>query len=328
MARKYVLKHACRGISLCASALRRDGYVDAASSEPSGSGNAGAEENAASGEGVLAGLTEANLEEALMPPQLYKHNLWEKLRTEFADWEAQGHAAIQVMCALLSKTKAWTLHDRVTPSLDCDEIALVAPALLHIGADADFVKTTWQEAVLDKYIKLSEEETAKIRQPLEHMIGESMKGSFQMSETSVEKALNSAPGKKKLKGHLHKYFACVRPVKDVLSKGSLSKPGDINEAVTDITACKEELLDFGKELSDVGAITDTVCTSRIGEHLDAMMLKLTKLKEGNSTINHNSLKKAHEDVQKLLSSVDTQTEKQFKCDMKNMGLTWQKRMGN
>ena len=114
MARKYVVKHACRGISLCASALEHDGYVHAASSEATGSDNAAVEANAASGEPDTSAVTKEYLEEALMPAQLYEHGLWESLRMDFTEWEAQVQTAVKVMCALLSKTKAWTLIEPVS----------------------------------------------------------------------------------------------------------------------------------------------------------------------------------------------------------------------
>ena len=182
-ARAYVLGSSCRGLSLCASALERDGYLNAASgeitgsaeaaadsntasTETTGSAQAAAESNIASGEttgsaqavaesstasGETTGsaqaaaesfsgaLTKEHLEDALMPAQLYSHKLWANLRTHFADWGEQARCAIQIMCALLSITKAWTVLDQVAPNLELDAVALVGPALLNLGADSDFI---------------------------------------------------------------------------------------------------------------------------------------------------------------------------------------------
>ena len=351
-ARAWLLRSSCRGLSQCASALEHDGYFNTASGETAGSGKAAAESNsapgemadsaqaavesnaasrettgsaqaaaesnAASGETIDTALTKEHLEEALMPTQLYGHKLWATLGKEFADWDARARCAIQVMCAVLGNTKAWTVFDQVSPNLEIDEVALVVAAFVNLGADPDFIEETWQKKVVDKYVKMSEEATAKIRQPLQHMIEESMKGTFAMSEEQVNKALSSAPGKKELKRHLHKYFGCVRKARGILSSGSL-KPTGIDEALDGLNACKKEATAFGQELADVGAITDTVSAPRIVEHVDAMILKLSTLKQGNNTANQNALKKINEEAMKLVANVDVRTEKQFKEDMRKMG---------
>ena len=134
-----------------------------------------------------------------MPVQVYRQKLWANSRAYFSEWIAQAPCAIEIMCASLSKTKAWTVFDQILPNLELDSVALVGPALLTLGVDPSFIKDVWQEKLLDKYIRMSEEETGKIRQPLQHMIGEAMKGSFAMSEEQVNKALSSTPGKKELK---------------------------------------------------------------------------------------------------------------------------------
>ena len=332
----WLLRSSCRGLSLFASALEHDGYFKTASGETAGSGKAAAESNsvpgemagsaqaavesnAASGETTDTALTKEHLEEALMPTRLYEHKLWATLRKEFAEWDAQAPSAIQIMCAVLGDTKAWTVFDQVPPNLEIDEVALVGPAFVNLGVDPDFIAEAWQKKVVDKYIKMSEEATAKIRQPLQHMIEESMKGAFAMSEETVNKALSSAPGKKELKRHLHKYFGCVRNVRGIQSSGSLSKPTDIDEALDGLNACKKEATAFGQELADVGAITDIVSVPRIVEHVDAMILKLSTLKQGNDAANQNALKKINEEAMKLVAKVDVRTEKQFKEDMKKLG---------
>ena len=119
------------------------------------------------------------------------------------------------------------------------------------------------------------------------MIEESMKGSFVMSEEAVDKALSSAPGKKELKRDLHKYFGNVRKFREVFTPGSLTKPIEIDQTMDDLDACKKESTAFGQELADIGAITDKVSLPLIVAHLDAMMLKLTTLKQGSNTANQN-----------------------------------------
>ena len=223
-ARVYIGESICLGLTLCVSALEHDGYTvsneitgsckAAAESntddvEPTGSGKAAAESNTAVGETTAAesfseALTRERLEEALKPVQVYGHKLWKILGPQFSEWTAQAPCAIDIMCALLSKTEAWTVFDRVAPNREQEVFALVDPALLTLGVDLSFIKTNWQEKLLDKYIRLSEEETGKISEPLQHMIGEAMKGSFAMTEEQVNKILSYAPGKKELKRHLHK----------------------------------------------------------------------------------------------------------------------------
>ena len=98
-ARTYVLRSTCRGLSLCASALEHDGYLNTASGETTGSGKAAAESNTASGETGSAqaaaescsgALAKEHLEEALMPAHLYGHKLWVNHRTHFVDWGCTG----------------------------------------------------------------------------------------------------------------------------------------------------------------------------------------------------------------------------------------------
>ena len=135
-ARTYVLRSTCQGFSLCASALKHDGYLNTASGETTdktttGSGKAAAESDTASGETTVktttgsgtavaesdtasgettgsaqaaaksfsGALTKEHLEDLLMPPQLYRHKLWACLRTQFVDWDAQAACAIEIMCA-------------------------------------------------------------------------------------------------------------------------------------------------------------------------------------------------------------------------------------
>ena len=316
-----MLQSARRGLSLCAAALEHDGYLITASGETTvkttASGEIGSGQAAA--EAFSGALTKEDLEEAFMPAQIYKHKLWKNLSPHFADWNEQSLSAIQVLCALLSKTKAWTVFDQVVPNLENEAIALVGPALLNLGADPDFIADVWQAKFLDKYIKMSEEEGAKIRAPLQHMLEESMKGSFGMSEEAVDKALSSAPGKKELKRYLHSYFGLVRKFRGISTSGSLSKPLEIEGSLDAIKAFKEDVTAFGQELEAIGAITETVSAPLILGHLDAMMLKLTTLKQGNNTANQNALKKTNEAGMKLFRQVNVKTEAQFKADMRKTG---------
>jgi len=294
--------------------LEHDGYLYTASGETTGSGKVAAESNTASSETTAAesfseALTRERLENVLMPVQVYGHKLWRILCPDFSEWIAQAPCAIDIMCALLSRTGAWTVFDQVALNLELEAVALVGPALLTLGVDPSFIKDVWQEKLLDKYIRLSEEETGKIRQPLQHMIGEAMKGSFAMSEEQVNKALSSAPGKKELKRHLHKYFGSVRRFRGISTAGSSAKPIDIDQTMDDLDACKEGSTAFGQELADIGTITDTVSVPRIVLHLDAMILKLTTLKQSNTTANQKVLKNLNDAAAKLLAKVDVKTEK-------------------
>jgi len=197
--------------------------------------------------------------------------------------------------------------------------ALVEPALLTLGVDLSFIKTNWQEKLLDKYIRLSEEETGKIREPLQHMIGEAMNGSFAMTEEQVNKILSYAPGKKELKRHLHKYFEGVRRFRAVSTTVSSAKPVDIDQTMDDLDACEKGVAAFGQELADVGALTDKVSVTHIAAHLDAMMLKLTTLRQSNNTANQKVLKALNDQACKLLAKVDVKSEKRFKVDMNKFG---------
>ena len=69
-AQAYLLRSARQGLSLCASALDHDGYVNTASGETAETASG---EPAA--ESFSGALTKAHLEETLMPAQLYRHNL-------------------------------------------------------------------------------------------------------------------------------------------------------------------------------------------------------------------------------------------------------------
>ena len=247
-----------------------------------------------------------------MPAQIYKHKLWKNLSPNFADWNERSLSAIEVLCALLSKTKAWTVFDQVVPNLENEAVALVGPALLNLGAAPEFIADVWQAKFVDKYIKMSEEEGAKISAPLQHMLQESMKGSFGMSEEAVDKALSSAPGKKELKRYLNSYFGMVRKFRELLKSGSSSKPLEIEGSLDDLKAFKEEVTAFGQELAAIGAITDSVSAPLIEAHLDSMILKLTTLKQGNQTANQNALKKKVEAAMKLVRQVDVKTGKSFK----------------
>ena len=299
-----------------------------ASAKTADSAQAAVESNAASvetgsaetaSESFSGALTKEDLEEALMPSYLHAHKLWANLQPHFAEWDAQAALAIKVMCALLSTTKAWTVLDQVAPNLDPAELALVGPALSNLGARSEYIAEAWQEKLLNKYIKLSEGAVAKTVMALQHMIEESMKGSFVMSEESVDKALSSAPGKKDLKRHLHRYFGNVRKFRAFLTKGSLAKAKEIDETLDDLKACKEEATAFGQELAEIGAITGSVSVARIAAHLDAMILKLTTLRKGNNTASLNALKQLNEAAKKSVAQVDVNTEKQFKEDMKKFG---------
>ena len=124
-----MLKSALRGFSQCASALEHDGYLITASGETAvkttASGETGSDQAAA--EAFSGALTKEDLEEAFMPAQIYKHKLWKNLSPNFADWNEQSLSAIEVLCALLSKTKAWTVFDQVVPNLENEAVALVGP---------------------------------------------------------------------------------------------------------------------------------------------------------------------------------------------------------
>ena len=91
------------------------------------------------------------------------------------------------MCALLSRTKAWTVLDQVNPSMELEDVALVGPALKSIGADPEFIDATWQGKLVNGYIRICEEKVANIRLPLQHMLQESLDGVFAMSEEAVSK---------------------------------------------------------------------------------------------------------------------------------------------
>ena len=146
-----------------------------------------------------------------------------------------------------------------------------------------------------------------------------MKESFAMSEEQVNKALSSAPGKKELKRHLHKYVGSVRRFRGLSTAGSSAKPIDIDQTMDDLDACKKGSTAFGQELADIGAITDKVSVPRIVAHLDAMILKLTTLKQSNNTANQKVHKSLNDAASKLLAKVDVKTEKQFRIDMKTCG---------
>ena len=82
---------------------------------------------------------------------------------------------------------------------------------------------------------------------------------------------------------------------------------------------QERISAFGQELADIGAITDKVSVPRIVAHLDAMILKLTTLKQSNNTANQKVLKNLNDAAAKLLAKVDVKTEKQFRIDMEKFG---------
>ena len=117
---------------------------DTASSETTGSGKAAAKSKPASGETTAAesfseAFTRERLENLLMPVQIYGHKLWRILRPHFSEWTAQAPCAIDIMCALLSRTEAWTVFDQVAPNLELDAVAFVGPALLNLGVDSDYI---------------------------------------------------------------------------------------------------------------------------------------------------------------------------------------------
>jgi len=89
---------------------------DTASGETTGSGKAAAKSKTASGETTAAesfseALTRERLENALMPVQVYGHKFWRIFCPAFSEWTAQAPCAIDIMCALLSRTEAWTVFD-------------------------------------------------------------------------------------------------------------------------------------------------------------------------------------------------------------------------
>ena len=151
------------------------------------------------------------------------------------------------------------------------------------------------------------------------MLEESLKQSFVMPEEAVDKALSSAPGKKELKRHLHRYFGCVRKFRAIAMRGQLAKTTEIDEVSDCIKACKEESTAFGQELADVGVISETLTLPLLVAQLDSMAFKLNTLKQGNHTANQNALKSLNAEMRKVLKQVDITNENKFKDAMKKYG---------
>ena len=59
----------------------------------------------------------------------------------------------------------------------------------------------------------------------------------------------------------------------------------------------------------------------IVEHLDAMILKLTTLKQSNNTANQKVPEKLNDAAMKLVAKVDAKSEKQFRIDLNKLGTT-------
>ena len=100
----HLLESARETASLCLLALENDGYVEVT----------------ALGENAVVlreGLTKAALEDKSMPEQLCKHVCWAVLGKPFHFWEEVAALIVRVMCALLSKSKAWTVFDQASTDI-------------------------------------------------------------------------------------------------------------------------------------------------------------------------------------------------------------------
>ena len=97
-----------------------------------------------------------------------------------------------------------------------DSFSLVAPDLMPIGEDPDLIVDAWQKDLLNKYVELSELESAKIATTMSHIMQECVYGSFGMSVEDTDRALSLAPGKMKLKQHLSRFFAAIRKYREIV----------------------------------------------------------------------------------------------------------------
>ena len=91
------------------------------------------------------------------------------------------------MCALLGQTKAWTVKDQTVANLEPESLALVGAALTSIGAGSDFIADAWQEKLLNKYIALSEIESARLSATISHIMQECVDGVFGMTVECADK---------------------------------------------------------------------------------------------------------------------------------------------
>ena len=105
--------------------------------------------------------------------------MWKNLSKHFGSWCEQAPRVVHVICALLCKTKAWTVFDQTTPNLEPESLASVAVALQSLGVDDAFIADAWQEKLLDKYIRLAEANSAKISEMIVHLLQECVDGVFQ-----------------------------------------------------------------------------------------------------------------------------------------------------
>jgi len=114
--------------------------------------------------------------------------VWKNLSKHFGSWCEQAPRVVNVICALLCKTKAWTVFDQTIPNLEPESLASVAVALQSLGVDSAFIADAWQKKLLDKYIRLAEANSAKISEIIVYLLQECVDGAFSMTLGDSDKA--------------------------------------------------------------------------------------------------------------------------------------------
>ena len=103
---------------LCKEALGNDGYV-ATSCEVGDAESEKPENEESSATRLQGALTKEMLENLLVPHALVHHENWEAICAgsgALKRFDISGTLMADIMCALLSSTKAWTVFDKVDAS--------------------------------------------------------------------------------------------------------------------------------------------------------------------------------------------------------------------
>ena len=105
---------------------------------------------------------------------------------------------LDVMCALLNKTEAWTVFDQKDVTVDRDSLSSVKPALIALGVKSEMAEKFWQKTILDPYLTQIESDSVKFMPVLQHRIKECLDGNYaNLKPAIIATLLSGFPGKKK-----------------------------------------------------------------------------------------------------------------------------------
>ena len=146
-------------------------------------------------------IEKATLRNYLVPAEVYSKGVPKSISSIAATLMDPGLAlaVLDVMCALLNKTEAWTVFDKKDVTVDRDFLSSVKPALIALGVKSEMAEKFWQKTILDPYLTQIESDSVKFMPVLQHRIKECLDGNYaNLKPAIIAELLSGFPGKKKV----------------------------------------------------------------------------------------------------------------------------------